>query len=49
MTNSGKYAHYAPGLTGRAVHFGSLADCAEVACTGHAKGVVPAWLHSQAA
>lgn len=49
MTNSGKYAHYAPGLTGRAVHFGSLADCAEVACTGNAKGVVPAWLHSQAA
>ena len=49
MTNSGKYAHYAPGLTGRKVHFGSLADCAEVACTGHAKGTLPAWLQTRAA
>ena len=32
MTNSAKYAHYAPGLTGRAVRFGSLAECADAAC-----------------
>jgi cis-L-3-hydroxyproline dehydratase len=44
MTNSGKYAHYAPGLTGRQVHFGSLAACAQTACTGQATGQLPAWL-----
>ena len=44
MTNSGKYAHYAPGLTGRQVHFGSLADCADTACTGQAPPALPAWL-----
>lgn len=44
MTNSGKYAHYAPGLTGRQVHFGSLAACAETACTGQAPPALPAWL-----
>ncbi|MEO8387960.1 aconitase family protein [Polaromonas sp.] len=44
MTNSGKYAHYAPGLTGRQVHFGSLADCVEAACTGLAPSHRPAWL-----
>jgi predicted aconitase/predicted aconitase with swiveling domain len=49
MTNSGKYAHYAPGLTGRQVHFGSLADCAEAACTGQAIGKLPAWLASDPA
>lgn len=49
MTNSGKYAHYAPGLTGRQVHFGALADCAETACTGLASGRLPAWLTSSPA
>lgn len=49
MTNSGKYAHYAPGLTGRQVHFGSLADCAEAACTGQASGQLPAWLATEPA
>jgi cis-L-3-hydroxyproline dehydratase len=44
MTNSGKYAHYAPGLVGRQVHFGSLAACVEAACTGQASGALPAWL-----
>ncbi|MGH8803479.1 MAG: aconitase X [Polaromonas sp.] len=44
MTNSGKYAHYAPGLTGRQVHFGSLADCVEAACTGLAPDQRPTWL-----
>ena len=36
MTNSGKYAHYAPGLSNRAVRFGSLAQCAQTAQTGTA-------------
>lgn len=36
MTNSGKYAHYAPGLSNRAVRFGSLAQCASAAVTGKA-------------
>lgn len=44
MTNSGKYAHYAPGLSGRDVRFGSLADCAETARTGSAPAAPPAWL-----
>ena len=44
MTNSGKYAHYGPGLSGRAVRFGSLADCVEAALTGAAPKRLPAWL-----
>jgi predicted aconitase/predicted aconitase with swiveling domain len=44
ITNSGKYAHYAPGLVGRAVQFGSLADCVEAACTGMRTPQLPAWL-----
>lgn len=44
MTNSGKYAHYAPGLVGRQVRFGSLAECVETACSGHASGRLPRWL-----
>ncbi|MXQ11991.1 aconitase X [Microvirga makkahensis] len=44
MTNSGKYAHYGPGLTGRRFHFGSLAACVEAACTGAAGGPRPSWL-----
>lgn len=44
MTNSGKYAHYAPGLVGRGVRFGSLPACIEAACTGRATGDRPPWL-----
>lgn len=44
MTNSGKYAHYGKGLTGRNMRFGSLEDCAEAALTGRAKPGLPAWL-----
>ncbi|MDI3336643.1 aconitase family protein [Defluviimonas aestuarii] len=44
MTNSGKYAHYAPALSGRAVRFGSLADCATAAITGKAPATPPDWL-----
>jgi predicted aconitase len=34
MTNSGKFAHYAPGNTGYAVLYGSLAECVESAVVG---------------
>lgn len=34
MTNSGKFAHYAPGNTGLAVQYGALADCVESAVAG---------------
>jgi cis-L-3-hydroxyproline dehydratase len=44
MTNSGKYAHYAPGLSNRAVRFGSLAQCADTACSGTAPAEPPAWI-----
>ncbi len=44
MTNSGKYAHYGPGLSGRAVRFGSMADCVKAALTGHAPLNLPNWL-----
>ncbi|WP_268800159.1 cis-3-hydroxy-L-proline dehydratase [Pseudomonas huanghezhanensis] len=44
MTNSGKYAHYAPGLVGRRVHFASLTECVDSACTGQASGRLPGWL-----
>ncbi len=44
MTNSGKYAHYGPGLSGRAVRFGSLADCVTAALTGRVPARLPYWL-----
>ncbi|MFE0015194.1 aconitase X [Mesorhizobium sp. NPDC059054] len=44
MTNSGKYAHYGPGLSGRAVRLGSLADCVTAALTGRAPVRLPTWL-----
>lgn len=44
MTNSGKYAHYGPGLSGRAVRLGSLADCVTAALTGMVQPRLPAWL-----
>src|SRR5262249_11701973 len=34
MTNSGKFAHYAPANTGYAVIYGSLADCVASAREG---------------
>jgi predicted aconitase/predicted aconitase with swiveling domain len=46
MTNSGKYAHYAPGLVGRSARFGSLSDCVDAACDGHSAGVAPGWLRA---
>ncbi|KAF4947532.1 hypothetical protein FSARC_13950 [Fusarium sarcochroum] len=46
MTNSAKYAHYGPGITGKKFHFGSMAACVEAACTGkrHSDDVFPRWL-----
>ena len=48
MTNSGKYAHYAPGLVGRKVHFASLAECVAAACSATASGRLPPWLQPAA-
>ncbi len=44
MTNSGKYAHYGPGLSGRAVRLGNLADCVTAALTGRVSARMPDWL-----
>lgn len=43
MTNSAKYAWYAPGLLDRAVAFGSLADCVESAVAGRVTRDDGAW------
>ncbi len=43
MTNSGKFAHYAPGNTGYSVHYGSLADCVESAVAGRLVRDERAW------
>lgn len=48
MTNSGKYSHYATGLTGRGVRFGSLEDCARTALSGHSPEQLPDWLTQDA-
>jgi hypothetical protein len=44
LTNSGKYVHYGPGLSGRKVRLGSVADCIEAAVTGRAAPSNPHWL-----
>jgi predicted aconitase/predicted aconitase with swiveling domain len=46
LTNSGKYAHYGPGLTGKALRFTGLADCVEAACSGRVGDELPIWLQS---
>jgi len=38
MTNSGKFAHYAPAHKGLEVIFGSLKTCVETAITGIWRG-----------
>ena len=43
MTNSGKFAHYAPGNTGYAVTYGSLAECVESAVAGRLVREKRAW------
>lgn len=44
MTNSGKYAHYGPGLTEWGFYFGSLGRCVEAACLDGVVGGMPQWL-----
>ena len=44
MTNSGKYAHYGPGLSGRTVRFGSLDDCLTAAIERRVPPRMPDWL-----
>lgn len=44
MTNSGKFAHYGPGLIDRGVYFGSTRDCVESAALGTPVISTPAWL-----
>jgi predicted aconitase/predicted aconitase with swiveling domain len=44
LTNSGKFAHYGPGLTGRELRFAGLVACVEAACTGLAPSGPPDWL-----
>ncbi len=43
MTNSGKYAHYGPALSGREVRIGGMAACAEAAVSGQAPKA-PDWI-----
>jgi hypothetical protein len=49
LTNSGKYVHYGPGLTGQRVRFAGLAACVDAAATGSFAGSPPAWLNRAAA
>ncbi|KAE8382321.1 hypothetical protein BDV26DRAFT_288607 [Aspergillus bertholletiae] len=44
MTNSGKYAHYGPGLTGKSFYFGSIDRCVAAACEGISTKDRPRWL-----
>ncbi|HEV2508956.1 aconitase family protein [Bosea sp. (in: a-proteobacteria)] len=44
LTNSGKYAHYGPGLSGCAIRLGTLDDCVDAALTGAAPTRLPTWL-----
>ncbi len=44
MTNSGKYAHYGPALTGGRFFFGSFDACVAAACSGFASPEAPRWL-----
>ncbi len=47
FTNSGKYAHYSHGLSGRHSRIGSLNDCVQAAITGKAPTDPPAWVLSE--
>lgn len=46
ITNSGKYAHYGPGLSGCNVRLGSMSDCVRAALSGEAPASAPAWTTS---
>lgn len=44
ITNSGKYAHYGPGLVDGVVRLGSLAACVDAAVAGRHRRSEPSWL-----
>lgn len=44
ITNSGKFAHYVHGISGRNARLASLADCVEAAVSGQAPMGLPEWL-----
>lgn len=44
LTNSGKYAHYGPGLTGRKFRLGSMNDCINAAVSGTLQRKAPSAL-----
>ena len=48
LTNSGKYAHYGPGLTNRKFRFGTMQECIDSAVTGtlmsRTSATMPRWL-----
>jgi cis-L-3-hydroxyproline dehydratase len=46
MTNSAKYAHYAPGILGRDVVFGTTEDCVRSAIAGRPLVQTPGWVGS---
>lgn len=43
-TNSAKYAHYGPGMTGKRFKFVSLADCVQEAVAGNKTNSFPSWI-----
>mmetsp|Transcript_26279 Transcript_26279/g.40725 ORF Transcript_26279/g.40725 Transcript_26279/m.40725 type:complete len:688 (+) Transcript_26279:84-2147(+) len=47
MTNSGKYAHYGPGLTKRRIRFGSMSQCIDAATSGVMTSKRPIWLQQK--
>jgi cis-L-3-hydroxyproline dehydratase len=44
MTNSGKFAHYGPGLINKGVYFGNMSDCITSAILGKPIIAKPSWL-----
>ena len=44
MTNSAKFAYYAPGLLGKQIAFGSLQDCVDSAVRGEIVREESLWL-----
>ncbi|MEX4005122.1 aconitase X [Paraburkholderia sp. EG285A] len=44
LTNSGKYAHYGPGMVERDIRFASIAECMEAARSGRISKTAPRWL-----
>lgn len=44
MTNSGKFAHYGPGLVNKKVQFGTTEECVRAAVEGKSENEMPVWL-----